>query len=343
MSEKQELSFFKEKRKIEDVLEEFGNNTGINIIKGLLEEGFIENKDKYFQLNERGNKVLNRLSGEEILEKDQLKVFLSYSHKDYGIASEIKLFLENFNFSVFLAHTSIEPTRIWIDEIYKNIKECDIFIPLLTEEFKKSNWTDQECGIAYSEDKNFVTISVNGIINPYGFLNKYQTLRFDNSKEGKNRFHEKTKIIEALRINFENHIRKGIIYKLRRPHIDTYKMADFKFNMLKKMQPFNKEEINEIIEASISNNQIHGNGMLKSTLVELIVDYKNYVDKEKMEILSFKINETYEGISKIIILKTGISQEELDKEVEKKKEEFENKISDIYAAEIVAMEKGLNV
>jgi len=50
--------------------------------------------------------------------------------------------------SCFVAHLSIRPTREWQDEIERALFSMDALIALLTKDFQKSNWTDQEISIA---------------------------------------------------------------------------------------------------------------------------------------------------------------------------------------------------
>ena len=86
----------------------------------------------------------------------KIKVFISHNHKDYELAKEIKYFLESFGLKVFLAHKDIEPSREWVEKIHEALKDCDIFVPLISKYFYKSEWTDQESGIAFTHDKKIL-------------------------------------------------------------------------------------------------------------------------------------------------------------------------------------------
>lgn len=77
------------------------------------------------------------------------RVFLSYSHKDRVIAGSIKTTLGSEALEVFMAHEDIQPSLEWQEEIFRQLKLCDIFIPLFSNNFRKSNWTDQESGLAF--------------------------------------------------------------------------------------------------------------------------------------------------------------------------------------------------
>lgn len=110
-----------------------------------------------------------------------IRVFLSYSTTDNKLVGEIKEKLESSGIEAFLAHEDIEPSEDWIEIIILNLKECDVFIPFLSENFKKSKWTDQESGIAFTRDKLIIPINI-GLV-PYGFIGKYQTLPYENSSD----------------------------------------------------------------------------------------------------------------------------------------------------------------
>lgn len=111
-----------------------------------------------------------------------MKVFISYSHLDKELAGSVKKELESCGgFKVFLAHEDIQPSNEWIDEILKQLKECHIFIPILTDNFSKSDWTDQEVGIAIAGNKTIIPFKFS--IDPHGFMSRYQGLRIPDCTE----------------------------------------------------------------------------------------------------------------------------------------------------------------
>ena len=87
--------------------------------------------------------LLQKLSKPVYLGKT-LRVFLSYSYVDRGMARDLKSELEPYGIEVFLAHEDILPSTEWQEEIVMSIKGCDVFIPILTASFSESSWTDQQ-------------------------------------------------------------------------------------------------------------------------------------------------------------------------------------------------------
>lgn len=125
--------------------------------------------------------TLPQSNGNEYSTERAIRVFLSYSHIDKILVGKIKKELEVYGIEAFMAHDDIDPSEEWVEEIIRNIKECDVFIPFINENFKKSKWTDQESGIAFTRDKLIIPLDI-GLVS-YGFLGKYQAMAYTNSPD----------------------------------------------------------------------------------------------------------------------------------------------------------------
>jgi len=55
-------------------------------------------------------------------------------------------------------------------------------LPLLTDSFVRSDWTDQETGIAVALGKIIVPMKMP--VNPYGFISRYQAQSFEGAAKG---------------------------------------------------------------------------------------------------------------------------------------------------------------
>lgn len=109
---------------------------------------------------------------------DRINAFIGHSARQKVLAGRFKVCLVNYcGYDSFLAHEDIPGSALWEEEIIKGIENADFFIPLLSEEFKSSNFTDQEIGIAVALKKKIIPIMLDDI-NPYGFINKYQGLQY---------------------------------------------------------------------------------------------------------------------------------------------------------------------
>ena len=109
----------------------------------------------------------------------ELRVFISHTHLHKELASDLKQHLEWMGARAFVAHQDIEPTRTWLDEMRAALETMHILVALLTDDFKASNWTDQEVGYAVARAVPVVSIRIE--MDPYGFMSDKQALRGSDS------------------------------------------------------------------------------------------------------------------------------------------------------------------
>ncbi|MCL4378358.1 MAG: toll/interleukin-1 receptor domain-containing protein [Actinobacteria bacterium] len=129
--------------------------------------------------------------------KDKIKVFISYSTIDKEIAHQVSRKLEGWGLDVFLAHEDIEVSEQWKEIILKNLYSCDVFIPIITENFKNSDWTSQEVGIAFAGEKDiFIVPLKKGNFIPFGFIFPIQAKDINEDKF-------ELSIIKKLNINIQ--------------------------------------------------------------------------------------------------------------------------------------------
>lgn len=204
--------------------------------------------------------TLTQSNGKEIKYSAEraIRVFLSYSHIDKILVGEIKKELEVSGIEAFLAHEDIDPSEEWMEEIIRSIKECDVFIPFINENFKESKWTDQESGIAFTRDKIIIPIDI-GLV-PYGFIGKYQALPYENSSDAceeiietimnKNPLMKKRIQDDSIKIFVESKrahvqmIKDGLKTQMRRS------ISRFMVGLTYSIQPI-------LLEAGIIEGQIH--------------------------------------------------------------------------------------
>ncbi|KAF5422735.1 MAG: TIR domain-containing protein [Candidatus Methanocomedens sp.] len=224
-----------------------------------------------------------------------LRLFLSYSHKDKRIAGAIKEAFNHYGMEAFLAHEDIQVGQEWRNTILNNLKQFDVFVPVISKNFTDSNWTDQEVGFAICQEKIIVPISIDGQM-PYGFLEMIQTItKFECWEHKKNQYSSeiildcKERVFEVIRIfasktELKENLKDSLIRSLS--NIFSYANAEKHFEILNSLQPFSKEQINEIINQSIENNQIYPAMRCRPILMELIENYKSVIDSEKTAELS---------------------------------------------------------
>lgn len=109
---------------------------------------------------------------------DCISAFISYSVKQKTIGGKFRSLLTTYcGYETFIAHDDILGSAVWEEEIIKAIEKADFFIPLISSDFKTSDFTDQETGIAITLKKKIIPIKLEEV-NPYGFISKYQALQY---------------------------------------------------------------------------------------------------------------------------------------------------------------------
>ena len=201
-------------------------------------------------------------------------IFLSYSHKSRKLAGELKEGLEYFDFSVFLAHEDIEPSAHWRTEIRKNLRECDVFIPLLTKSFLESDWTDQETGIALALKKKIIPVKVHQ--NPHGFIDSVQALKWNKDSS----YITCWEVTDCLRIDdkFSQNAREGAISAFLSAN-DFKKEVPYAVSKLLRFRPFSAVQLHRIIEGSSRNQGIYGCWAARTPMETLIKDAKRKVSQ----------------------------------------------------------------
>lgn len=91
-------------------------------------------------------------------------------------AESVRQWMLRSSVDAFVAHSAIEPTREWLDEIDRALRTCHALVAFFTEDFASSHWSDQEVGIAYGRGTLIVPVRMG--VDPYGFIGKYQGLTF---------------------------------------------------------------------------------------------------------------------------------------------------------------------
>lgn len=102
------------------------------------------------------------------------RLFISHVSINKVAAHNLKTSLNEYGICAFVAHDDIEVTKEWRDELWKALFSMDAMAAILDPSFGKSEWTDQEVGIALGRGKLVLPILYGRA--PYGLLGKYQGL-----------------------------------------------------------------------------------------------------------------------------------------------------------------------
>jgi hypothetical protein len=105
------------------------------------------------------------------------RVFISYSTIDRHVAARVKALLTAGGFSVFMAHDDLQVSEEWKARILQELQGADMFVALLSQAFKASDWAPQELGyIVGRPSVAIVPLSLDGTM-PFGFISHIQGKR----------------------------------------------------------------------------------------------------------------------------------------------------------------------
>lgn len=116
------------------------------------------------------------------------KIFISYSEDDgKKLAKAVRDYLKKFDYDVFVAWQDIQGGELWRGRIDEALKDCDLFVLMLTSAALKSNFVVSEIKKARDLNKIMITCkdeylgkSWNEL--PLG-LSEYQGITFDDEDE----------------------------------------------------------------------------------------------------------------------------------------------------------------
>lgn len=103
------------------------------------------------------------------------RLFISHHSANKISASNLKSCIGYYGIDCFVAHEDISPSKEWEIEIEKALFTMDALCAIVVPDFIKSQWCDQEVGIALGQKKMVISVSKGS--DPYGFFGKYQALK----------------------------------------------------------------------------------------------------------------------------------------------------------------------
>jgi hypothetical protein len=113
---------------------------------------------------------------------NHFRLFISHLAEHKAVMSQLQGVLKEYGISGFVAHEDIEPTKEWQNEIEKALFSMDALVAVLTPNFDKSKWTDQEVGVAIGRE--VLVIPIRKGMDPYGFIGKFQGLQSNGKTVG---------------------------------------------------------------------------------------------------------------------------------------------------------------
>lgn len=199
----------------------------------------------------RGSRIGGRMVTTDVAARiwgsGRYKIFISHLAKEKELASDLKKQLSVFGCASFVAHEDIEPTTEWQSEIESALHSMDCLVALMTEEFHKSNWTDQEIGYALGRNLAVVPVSI-GMV-PYGFVGKIQAIKWAKN-DVKNLGWQIFKRLPFFTTEGDAFI-KAV------ESVDSFDDAVILAKLLSDLAPLSEAEVWRIAEIAVENRFIH--------------------------------------------------------------------------------------
>jgi len=186
------------------------------------------------------------------------KLFISHLSSFKQTVTILKIDLEKYGISAFVAHEDIEPTKEWQEEIEKGLFSMDALCAVLTPGFKESNWTDQEIGIAIG--RGILVVPIRRELDPYGFIGKYQGFQGVGKNIGE--------VAEAIFLTLAKHskTRNRIINSLTDLFLLSNKKSDAlnRIGSLKKIPNLPEERIITLKNGIVQNLILKNNDIISA-------------------------------------------------------------------------------
>lgn len=94
-------------------------------------------------------------------------IFISYSHKDSNIAKTVSTILKNAGYKVWIDIEQIQSNINLLEKIKEGLKQSDVLLAIITENFINSNSAQAELGhIVFGSNTSLFTIKIGEILLP---------------------------------------------------------------------------------------------------------------------------------------------------------------------------------
>ncbi|MEK7140946.1 MAG: toll/interleukin-1 receptor domain-containing protein [Patescibacteria group bacterium] len=212
---------------------------------------------------------------------DRINAFISYASEEKQIGGRLKQLLIHYcGYDTFIAHDDIPGSEVWEKEILHAIRSADFFIPLVSERFKNSSYTDQETGCAVCLNKKIIPIKLE-TTNPYGFINKYQALQY--KKDPQDNLLELAITVAHIGLHYQP---KTVYYKKSLESLvhalcnsNSFETTNAIIRILSKCNhQFSEDHVAQIMRAMQINSQIIGAFGLPELKRILTVIYRCRID-----------------------------------------------------------------
>jgi hypothetical protein len=105
------------------------------------------------------------------------QVFISYSHADHEFVSRLAIDLEDRGADVWIDKMDLHAGTEWRDRITQGVRDCTVFVPVVSPESLESEWASREVGMAIEYSKPVLPLLYRPARLPER-LSRYQYINF---------------------------------------------------------------------------------------------------------------------------------------------------------------------
>lgn len=217
----------------------------------------------------------------------RISVFISYSTKDKIYGAQVKKIFEGYDIECFLAHEDLEVSEEWKMRILEELQKCSIFVPLLSKNFRESNWAPQEIGvIAGRKDVAIIPLSIDGTM-PFGFISHIQGKQIPTGGITEDL------VFPPLTKKHPHVIIPGMIRKVAAA--GGYRIAEAAMKPLVPLfSVLNDEELDQLVTASIENDQVWSASLCRGEhLPALIEMHRLRIEPKKLAALEYQVEHNH--------------------------------------------------
>jgi hypothetical protein len=210
-----------------------------------------------------------------------MKTFISYvAHAEQKrLAGQIKKFLDKYGFNCFLAHDDIPPQSHWPKNLQKNLDECDLFVALLTRDYNKSFYCQQELGYAFCKKAEILPVLIS--VTPVGIIYDLQGIHFNPETfvTSCRKIVKHVATIESL----SEPVINGLINEFGES--DSFDQAGRRAKRLLKQSglTFTRKQARKIMERILANRQIAGSRTANPHIRDFIEKYRRYLESQMIK------------------------------------------------------------
>lgn len=180
------------------------------------------------------------------------RLFISHLAVHKKWASGLQRALLRYGISAFVAHSDIEPTTKWQDEIETALSTCDALVALLHDKFHESKWTDQEIGFAMGRGVPVCAVRLGE--TPYGFIGRFQAFSGFNLEPAELAL----ELFESYCRNKQTKRKMGEILVSLFEQSGSFAEAKARIGYLEELDSWEPSFAKRILSAADTNNQILG-------------------------------------------------------------------------------------